>query len=152
MQETVGYFFCLQDRALLCRKCDVAIHTANSYVSSHQRFLLTGVKVGIEATEPCISSSTKEMLNSSEPASSQSIPRSATDPYSTGEIKDTFRTQIGGIGTLVSDKVPLNRSTTTSAGTISGWHLGEYLRSTNPNQNYGALDTMPSKVYGSYCV
>ncbi|KAG6398460.1 hypothetical protein SASPL_139920 [Salvia splendens] len=50
-QETVGYFFCLEDRALLCRKCDVAIHTANSLVSGHQRFLLTGVKVGLEATE-----------------------------------------------------------------------------------------------------
>ncbi|KAL0311358.1 UNVERIFIED_CONTAM: B-box zinc finger protein 22 [Sesamum angustifolium] len=37
-QETVGYFFCLEDRALLCRKCDVAIHTANSLVSGHQRF------------------------------------------------------------------------------------------------------------------
>ncbi|KAI9177826.1 hypothetical protein LWI28_019743 [Acer negundo] len=46
--QSVGYFFCLEDRALLCRKCDVAIHTANSYVSGHQRFLLTGVKVGLE--------------------------------------------------------------------------------------------------------
>ncbi|KAK8500778.1 hypothetical protein V6N12_031438 [Hibiscus sabdariffa] len=31
-------------RALLCRKCDIAIHTTNPYVSSHQRFVLTGVK------------------------------------------------------------------------------------------------------------
>ncbi|KAK3184700.1 hypothetical protein Dsin_031986 [Dipteronia sinensis] len=51
-QESVGYFFCLEDRALLCRKCDVAIHTANSYVSGHQRFLLTGVQVVLE---PCVS-------------------------------------------------------------------------------------------------
>lgn len=56
-QETVGYFFCLEDRALLCRKCDIAIHTANSFVSAHQRFLLTGVQVGLEATEPGSSSS-----------------------------------------------------------------------------------------------
>nr|DAD48152.1 TPA_asm: hypothetical protein HUJ06_018089 [Nelumbo nucifera] len=61
-QETVGYFFCLEDRALLCRKCDVAIHTANNYVSGHQRFLLTGVKVGLESEEP-VASSTKEKLN-----------------------------------------------------------------------------------------
>ncbi|KAL0306614.1 UNVERIFIED_CONTAM: B-box zinc finger protein 22 [Sesamum radiatum] len=51
-QETTGYFFCLEDRALLCRKCDFAIHTANTLVSRHQRFLLTGVQVGLEATEP----------------------------------------------------------------------------------------------------
>ncbi|KAM1131483.1 hypothetical protein TB1_045279 [Malus domestica] len=68
-QETVGYFFCLQDRALLCRECDVAIHTVNSYVSSHQRFVLTGVKVELEATKPCISASTKEMLTSVETVS-----------------------------------------------------------------------------------
>ncbi|KAL3502845.1 hypothetical protein ACH5RR_037294 [Cinchona calisaya] len=48
-QETFGYFICLEDRALLCRKCDVAIHTMNSFVSSHQRFLLTGVKVRSES-------------------------------------------------------------------------------------------------------
>ncbi|KAK9674519.1 hypothetical protein RND81_12G238400 [Saponaria officinalis] len=56
-QEAVGYFFCLEDRALLCRKCDIAIHTVNSLVSAHQRFLLTGVKVGLEAAEPGSSSS-----------------------------------------------------------------------------------------------
>lgn len=100
-------------------------------MSSHQRFLLTGVKVGIEATEPCVSSSTKEMLKYVGNVSL--ISSSGTS----GEIKDTFPTQTGGIGTLVSEKVPLNRSTTTSAGTIPGWHLKKYLGSTNPNQNHG---------------
>ncbi|MQM02048.1 hypothetical protein Taro_034807 [Colocasia esculenta] len=47
-QEKAGYFFCLEDRALLCRQCDVAIHTATPYVSSHQRFLVTGVRVGLQ--------------------------------------------------------------------------------------------------------
>ncbi|TKY66371.1 B-box zinc finger protein 22 [Spatholobus suberectus] len=56
-QEMVGYFFCLEDRALLCRNCDVSIHTANACVSGHQRFLLTGVRVGLEATEHGASSS-----------------------------------------------------------------------------------------------
>ncbi|KAL7143473.1 hypothetical protein ABFS83_08G193400 [Erythranthe nasuta] len=51
-QETAGYFFCVEDRALLCRKCDVAIHASNSLASVHKRFLLTGVKVDLEATEP----------------------------------------------------------------------------------------------------
>uniref|UniRef100_A0ACD5WA10 Uncharacterized protein n=2 Tax=Avena sativa TaxID=4498 RepID=A0ACD5WA10_AVESA len=51
-QEASGYFFCLEDRALLCRDCDVAIHTVNSFVSVHQRFLLTGVQVGLEPADP----------------------------------------------------------------------------------------------------
>jgi len=35
-----GAPFCLEDRALLCRSCDVAMHTANALVSAHRRFLL----------------------------------------------------------------------------------------------------------------
>ncbi|XP_066359752.1 B-box zinc finger protein 22-like [Miscanthus floridulus] len=45
-QEKTGYFFCLEDRALLCRPCDVAVHAAGAHVSSHRRFLITGVRVG----------------------------------------------------------------------------------------------------------
>lgn len=52
LQEASGYFFCLEDRALLCRDCDVAIHTVNSFVSAHQRFLLTGVQVGLDPADP----------------------------------------------------------------------------------------------------
>jgi len=45
-QEKTGYFFCLEDRALLCRPCDVAVHAAGAHVASHRRFLITGVRVG----------------------------------------------------------------------------------------------------------
>lgn len=47
-QECHAYFFCVEDRALLCRSCDVAVHAANAFVSAHRRFLLTGVQVGLE--------------------------------------------------------------------------------------------------------
>ncbi|XP_015696384.2 B-box zinc finger protein 22 [Oryza brachyantha] len=47
-QESHAYFFCVEDRALLCRSCDVAVHTANAFVSAHRRFLLTGVQVGLD--------------------------------------------------------------------------------------------------------
>ncbi|MQM06655.1 hypothetical protein Taro_039484 [Colocasia esculenta] len=52
--EASGYFFCLEDRALLCRKCDISIHSMNSFVSAHQRFLLTGVRVEHEPSEPIL--------------------------------------------------------------------------------------------------
>ncbi|KAL6838791.1 hypothetical protein ACP4OV_031505 [Aristida adscensionis] len=53
-QEAHAYFFCVEDRALLCRSCDVAVHTANAFVSAHRRFLLTGVQVGLhpDAQDP----------------------------------------------------------------------------------------------------
>ena len=49
LQEKTGFFFCLEDRALLCRDCDVSIHTANKLSSNHQRFLITGTRVGLDA-------------------------------------------------------------------------------------------------------
>jgi len=42
----------VEDRALLCRACDVAVHTANAFVSAHRRFLLTGVQVGLQPAAP----------------------------------------------------------------------------------------------------
>lgn len=39
----------MEDRAVLCRKCDVSIHTVNSSVRNHQRFLLGGVRVELES-------------------------------------------------------------------------------------------------------
>ncbi|KAK3229299.1 hypothetical protein Dsin_001180 [Dipteronia sinensis] len=51
-QERSGYFFCLEDRAILCKRCDMSTHTTtpSSYVSSHQRFLIGGIKVSLESS------------------------------------------------------------------------------------------------------
>ncbi|KAL3677356.1 hypothetical protein R1sor_027304 [Riccia sorocarpa] len=48
-QEKSAYFFCLEDRALLCRDCDVSIHSATARSSTHQRFLVPGTRVALEA-------------------------------------------------------------------------------------------------------
>ncbi|CAK7340033.1 unnamed protein product [Dovyalis caffra] len=50
-QERKGYIFCLEDRALLCRQCDISTHAASPYVLSHQRFLISDVKVSLQSTE-----------------------------------------------------------------------------------------------------
>lgn len=36
--------FCQEDRAILCRECDAAIHSSNHLTMKHSRFLLTGVR------------------------------------------------------------------------------------------------------------
>ncbi|MCO5562193.1 hypothetical protein L7F22_015819 [Adiantum nelumboides] len=48
-QEKTGYFFCLEDRALLCRNCDYSIHSTNALAAKHKRFLVSGVRVGLQA-------------------------------------------------------------------------------------------------------
>nr|QTY32139.1 BBX transcription factor [Oxybasis rubra] len=44
-QENRALIFCQQDRAILCRECDIPLHTANEHTQKHNRFLLTGVKL-----------------------------------------------------------------------------------------------------------
>ncbi|KAF5443879.1 hypothetical protein F2P56_036401 [Juglans regia] len=44
-QERRAFLFCKEDRAILCRECDLPIHKANEHTQKHDRFLLTGVKL-----------------------------------------------------------------------------------------------------------
>ncbi|XP_006652591.1 B-box zinc finger protein 20-like [Oryza brachyantha] len=44
-QEKRGFLFCKEDRAILCRECDVAVHTTSELTRRHGRFLLTGVRL-----------------------------------------------------------------------------------------------------------
>ncbi|KAK6946610.1 B-box-type zinc finger [Dillenia turbinata] len=148
-QETVGYFFCLEDRALLCRKCDVAIHTANAYVSAHQRFLLIGVKVGLEPTEPGPSpsagkppSGTKisEMVSGSVPTKIAPIPLA-------GECNGVSPVKVDGLGELGTIRMPPSGgSTNGSFSTIPHWHLDDFLGLTEFGQNYGHMDNGSSKA------
>ncbi|CAN1255969.1 B-box zinc finger protein 21, partial [Linum perenne] len=43
--EKRAFLFCHEDRAILCRECDIPIHSANEHTQNHSRFLLTGVKL-----------------------------------------------------------------------------------------------------------
>ncbi|ESQ53156.1 hypothetical protein EUTSA_v10026133mg [Eutrema salsugineum] len=43
--ERRALLFCQEDRAILCRECDISIHQANEHTKKHNRFLLTGVKI-----------------------------------------------------------------------------------------------------------
>lgn len=97
-QEKTGYFFCLEDRALLCRQCDVSIHSVNNLVAAHRRFLVTGVKVGLEPSNS-ISSPTKTFAQSSDttnqkPQTSRSGPREVSAALHQGVQKGA-----GGSGT-----------------------------------------------------
>ncbi|KAK8706643.1 hypothetical protein V6N13_050198 [Hibiscus sabdariffa] len=59
-KEKRAFVFCQQDRAILCRECDVPIHKANEYTKKHSRFLLTGVKLSFP---PALNPSTADVSN-----------------------------------------------------------------------------------------
>ncbi|KAJ1383762.1 B-box-type zinc finger [Sesbania bispinosa] len=139
-QEALGYFFCLEDRALLCRKCDLAIHTANAYVSGHQRFLLTGVRVGLEATEPGASSSSLKS-DSGEKVSdtkSSSVSRKVSTMPQSSDYNEVLPTEVGGGGEFPPAKVSYGGGST--AGNMSQWTLDEFLGLNELNQNYNYME------------
>jgi hypothetical protein len=49
LQEKLAFFFCLEDRALLCQNCDLSIHRANALSSKHRRFLVPGTCISLDA-------------------------------------------------------------------------------------------------------
>ncbi|XP_044497832.1 B-box zinc finger protein 25-like [Mangifera indica] len=49
-QEKTAFIFCVEDRALFCKDCDEPIHSAGSLSANHQRFLATGIRVGLSSS------------------------------------------------------------------------------------------------------
>ncbi|XP_057451111.1 B-box zinc finger protein 22-like [Lotus japonicus] len=139
-QEAFGYFFCLEDRALLCRKCDLSIHTANAYVSGHQRFLLTGVRVGLEATEPG-ASSTSLKSDSGEKNSdtkSSSVSRKVSAMLQSSDYNEVLPTEVGGFGEFPPAKASYGGGST--AGNISQWLIDDFFGINEFSQNYNYMD------------
>ncbi|KAJ0475559.1 putative transcription factor interactor and regulator Znf-B family [Helianthus annuus] len=141
-QEAAGYFFCLEDRALLCRKCDVSIHTLNSLVSSHQRFLLTGAKVGLEAVDPGASNSSEKITEAerSRSVSSKTVQMPATSQSN----KSMLLVQAAGAGDFVPSKMPFSGGS--SADGVQQWQFDDFLALTDFNQDYNYLTNGSSKV------
>lgn len=137
----MGYFFCLEDRALLCRKCDVAIHTANNFVSGHQRFLLTGVKVGLEPTEPGGASSSGKSFSVDKVSEtkSHSVPTRENPIPSAG-----LPVNVGGLQDFVPSKVSFSGGSVD--GSITQWHMDEFIGLTDFSQNYEYMGNGSSKV------
>lgn len=46
-KEKRALLFCQEDRAILCRDCELPLHTANEHTQKHNRFLLTGIKLSV---------------------------------------------------------------------------------------------------------
>ncbi|XP_014493660.1 B-box zinc finger protein 21 [Vigna radiata var. radiata] len=62
--EKRAYVFCREDRALLCRQCDVSIHDVNEHTKTHDRFLLTGITLEEKTRTTSTSSTSNENIDS----------------------------------------------------------------------------------------
>lgn len=145
MQEAVGYFFCMEDRALLCRSCDVVVHTANSLVSTHQRFVLTGVKVGLEATKPGPSLLSGTTLSRSSTRSDPPpAPKRTTQITIIDKSNRSLPVQASVGADISSSKSPFIGGSTTESASL--WQLDEFLDLGDYNENHDFMSHGSSKV------
>ncbi|KAK6130995.1 hypothetical protein DH2020_035258 [Rehmannia glutinosa] len=82
-QERRAFLFCQQDRAILCRECDIPIHKANEHTQKHTRFLLTGIK--LSATSSLYSESPSSAAES--PSSSLTNSKSSNSNIKSQDLK-----------------------------------------------------------------
>jgi hypothetical protein len=54
--------FCSEDRALLCRQCDLMVHTANKFTAEHHRYLFSGIAAGAHAVLDRLGAPTRSRL------------------------------------------------------------------------------------------
>ncbi|KAJ4824414.1 hypothetical protein Tsubulata_033280 [Turnera subulata] len=79
-QERKGYVFCLEDRALLCKNCDVSTHAGNPYALSHQRFLISDTKVTLQSSSTEDDDNASSNKNHQYPARSTLLPMAMDFP------------------------------------------------------------------------
>ncbi len=177
MQEKSGFFFCVDDRALLCRHCDLSIHSANSLSSNHKRFLIPGIQVALmavtvhEVTEaapqetPQYGLPSSKMSNPSkiDPVMSVKLSDNAQPPlsslpyHSVPESKNqgSFVPKMGEMmGASISTEAQrspesLSKSSITEFLTdaASGWRVDELLNLADLSEGYSTANLGSSKVF-----
>ncbi|XP_027357013.1 B-box zinc finger protein 20 [Abrus precatorius] len=98
-QERRAYLFCQEDRALLCRECDLPIHRANEHTQKHNRFLLTGVKLSGTSLDPA--SSSNNCPEARNPSSKMNRPRSVSNENASSscKVEDNVASDTGSVST-----------------------------------------------------
>ncbi|KAJ4909098.1 B-box zinc finger protein 22 [Raphanus sativus] len=141
-QEASGFFFCLQDRAILCRKCDVAIHTVNPHVSAHQRFLLTGIRVGLEAidTGPSVKSSSPPASNDDKAMETKQFTLPTSEPQKMDFDHHHHQKKMVLPETKVSDHISTKLPFASSGSATGQWQLEEIFGLTDFDQSYEYME------------
>ncbi|KAK9271077.1 hypothetical protein L1049_026666 [Liquidambar formosana] len=146
-QEKRAFLFCQQDRAILCRECDVPIHKANEHTQKHNRFLLTGVK--LSATSGLYSpTTTKASLADgcdsvpdlqSQPSIKKPVSVSPQISHPPSSIQKTSNPTVSattvnkaGYNPLTSDMGSTSSISEYLIEMLPGWHVEDFLDSSAP--------------------
>ncbi|KAL9234710.1 hypothetical protein vseg_009548 [Gypsophila vaccaria] len=118
-QEKRALLFCQEDRAILCRECDISLHTANEYTQKHNRFLLTGIKLSPKLCDHKVSKISND-------GSDTTVPDFNT-------VKNSTSTTIS-FATNIKTNSAVNSGTSTASNisdylieTLPGWHFDDFI-------------------------
>ncbi|KAF5751073.1 B-box zinc finger protein 20-like [Tripterygium wilfordii] len=131
-QERRAHLFCQEDRAILCRECDLPIHNANEYTQKHNRFLLTGVKAAY--TSYAASSSFNGSINSENRSyrqHSMENPRSVSDEiFSSPSVEKpspSFTSRADANHMSDTSSVSTSSISEYLMDTLPGWRVDDFL-------------------------
>lgn len=148
-KEKRAFLFCQQDRAILCKDCDFAIHSCNEHTQKHDRFLLTGVKLSSFVQ----SSNTTDSSETSLTSCCDMVPHFKSQPLnnkSDSVSNHTFYPQSFTVqriaspsSSVVGKSVDLGNDVGISEYLIDmlpGWHVEDFLEPTSVPYAFSKID------------
>ncbi|XP_061366458.1 B-box zinc finger protein 21-like [Gastrolobium bilobum] len=144
-QEKRAFMFCQQDRAILCKDCDLSIHSANEHTQKHDRFLLTGVKLSASSKLYSSTPSNSVLINGSDFKSQSTTLLASSSSSSVLHPPSIAKNAPSGSSTTLLPPSPsiggslvaIEGTVSTSASSISqylietlpGWQIEDFLDS-----------------------
>ncbi|XP_022136078.1 B-box zinc finger protein 20-like [Momordica charantia] len=134
-QERRAFLFCQQDRAILCRDCDLPIHAVNELTQKHDRFLLTGIKLScVSALNAASSSSEASFAFNSDPNSQPLFEKTANASAPVSHSPSLAESSMSNVPVAAASADGGDPTDTVSEyliETIPGWNLEEFLDSSS---------------------
>lgn len=119
MQERRALLFCKEDRAILCKECDLHIHKANEHTKKHNRFLLTGVQLSSVVASYNYQTSSSSSPTGSAASNYKSCTSSSGILKSSSTVESTPNFQEGSVSTSSISEYLIE--------TLPGWHVEDFL-------------------------
>ncbi|KAJ8572229.1 hypothetical protein K7X08_008740 [Anisodus acutangulus] len=126
-QERRGLLFCKEDRAILCKECDLPIHTANEHTKKHNRFLLSGVQLS-SAVASNYNQTSSPTGSAASNAGSKSKARSVNNSgMKSNSISTTESTPNFQVDYVQEGSVSTSSISEYLIETLPGWHVEDFL-------------------------
>ncbi|XP_060169323.1 B-box zinc finger protein 20 [Lycium barbarum] len=128
-QERRALLFCKEDRAILCKECDLPIHKANEHTKKHNRFLLSGVQLSsaVASNYDQTSSSSSPTGSAAGNAGTKSKARSGYSGIKSNSISTTESTPNFQVDYNQEGSVSTSSISEYLIETLPGWHVEDFL-------------------------